>query len=262
MRPSSISFVEGEFRDLAADPVERREHHRLRGVVDDEVDAGQVLERADVAPLAADDSALHVVARELDDRDRRLGCVARGYALERVGDEVPGPALRLRARLLVELPDAPRELVATSSSERSSRSASPRPATCPATRSSSVSSVSFACFSSSWSSFGCASRGRRAPARGARARSASARGPAPRVRARAPRSWRSRRAAPATSCSISARSVTPRSRVSIWASRRIASASRSASAIRSFGACASLAEPALSSIAIVTRPRPLRRRSR
>ena len=82
-------------RDLAADAVERGEHDRLRRVVDDEVDAGEVLERADVAALAADDPALHVVGGELDERDRRLGGVARGDALERVGDEVARAALRL-----------------------------------------------------------------------------------------------------------------------------------------------------------------------
>ena len=54
-------------RDLAADAVERREDDRVRRVVDDEVDAGQMLERADVAALAADDPALHVVGGELDD---------------------------------------------------------------------------------------------------------------------------------------------------------------------------------------------------
>src|SRR5207253_104883 len=44
---------ERELRDLAADAVEGREHDRLRGIVDDEVDPGEVLERADVAALAA-----------------------------------------------------------------------------------------------------------------------------------------------------------------------------------------------------------------
>ena len=112
MRPSSISFVERQPRDLAADAVERREHDRLRRVVDDEVDAGEVLERADVATLAADDPALHVVGRELDEGDRRLGGVARGDPLERVGDEVAGAPLRLGPRLLLHLPHAARELVA------------------------------------------------------------------------------------------------------------------------------------------------------
>ena len=101
-----------EARHLAAQPVERREHDRVRRVVDDEVDAGEVLEGADVAALAADDAALHVVGRELDDGDRRLGRVARGDALQRVRDEVPRAPLRLGARLLLEHPDAAAEIVA------------------------------------------------------------------------------------------------------------------------------------------------------
>jgi len=59
---------ERELRDLAPERVERREDDRLRRVVHDHVDAGQVLERADVAALAADDPPLHVVGRELDQR--------------------------------------------------------------------------------------------------------------------------------------------------------------------------------------------------
>ena len=84
----------------------------MRRVVDDEVDAGEMLERADVAALAADDAALHVVGRELDDGDRRLGGVARGDALQGVGDEVACAPLRLRPRLLLEHPHAAAEVVA------------------------------------------------------------------------------------------------------------------------------------------------------
>jgi hypothetical protein len=47
-------------RGRAAPPrdarVERRQDHRLGRVVDDDVDAGDDLERADVAALAADDA--------------------------------------------------------------------------------------------------------------------------------------------------------------------------------------------------------------
>ncbi len=50
-----------DLRDLAPDRVERRQDDGLRGVVDDHVHAGQVLERADVAALTADDAPLHVV---------------------------------------------------------------------------------------------------------------------------------------------------------------------------------------------------------
>ena len=112
MRPSSISFVERQPRDLAPEAVERREHDGVRRVVDDEVDAGEMLERADVATLAADDAPLHVVGRELDDGHGRLGRVTRGDALQRVGDEVPRTALRLGPRLLLEHAHAAGELVA------------------------------------------------------------------------------------------------------------------------------------------------------
>ena len=102
---------ERHLRGLAADAVEGREHDRLRRVVDDEVDAGEVLERADVATLAADDPPLHVVGRELDERDRGLGRVRRCDSLQRVGDEVPRAPLRLRPRLLLHLAHVARELV-------------------------------------------------------------------------------------------------------------------------------------------------------
>ena len=61
-------------RDLAPHRVEAGDDHRLGRVVDDEVDAGGRLERADVAPLAADDAALHVVGGQ---RHRRPPCARR-----------------------------------------------------------------------------------------------------------------------------------------------------------------------------------------
>ena len=84
----------------------------MRSVVDDEVDAREVLERADVPALAADDAALEVVRSELDDRHRRLGRVARGDALERVGDERAGAPPRVGSCLLLHLPHLAGELVA------------------------------------------------------------------------------------------------------------------------------------------------------
>src|SRR5205823_13010431 len=75
--PHSFPTRRSSDLNLAAQAVERREHDRMRRVVDDEVDAGQVLERADVASLAADDAPLHVVGRKLHDGNGRLGGMAR-----------------------------------------------------------------------------------------------------------------------------------------------------------------------------------------
>ena len=90
-------------RDLAAERIEAREDDRARRVVDDQIDAGRQLERADVAPLAADDAPLQVVARQIDDRDGGLDGVLGGAALDGVGDDLlarasrPSRALRPRA---------------------------------------------------------------------------------------------------------------------------------------------------------------------
>ena len=59
--------------DFAANRVERRHGDRFGRVVDDEVDAGHRLERPDVPAVTADDAALHVIGRESDGGNRRLG---------------------------------------------------------------------------------------------------------------------------------------------------------------------------------------------
>ena len=73
-------------RDLAAVRIEAGQDDRARRVVDDQIDAGRELERADVAALAADDAALEVVARQIDDRDGGLDGVLGGAALDGLGD--------------------------------------------------------------------------------------------------------------------------------------------------------------------------------
>ena len=159
MRPSSISFESVSLRDLAADGIERREHDRLRGVVDDEVDAGQVLERADVPPLPTDDPPLHVIAGELDERDRGLRRVARRHPLQRVGDEVPGTPLRLGAGLFLDLAHPARRARAGRGPPCArAAAASPRCTVMPAIRWSSASSCAFVSFRSSWSCRMCVSR--------------------------------------------------------------------------------------------------------
>ena len=89
---------QGHPGDLAADRVEARQDDRLGRVVDDQVDPGRLLEGPDVATLAADDPALHLVVREVDDGHRVLGGVVGGDPLDRGHDDVAG--------LLVGLLDA------------------------------------------------------------------------------------------------------------------------------------------------------------
>src|SRR5207253_3803556 len=66
---------QGELGGLAADVVEGADDDDARRVVDDDVDAGRLLEGADVATFAADDAALHVVTRDVDGADRGVGGV-------------------------------------------------------------------------------------------------------------------------------------------------------------------------------------------
>ena len=81
--------------DLAAHRVEAGERDGVRRVVDDEVDAGGQLEGADVAALAADDAALHVLGGERHDRDGGLGDDLGGEALHRRRDDLAGALVRL-----------------------------------------------------------------------------------------------------------------------------------------------------------------------
>ena len=105
-------LLERQPRDLAAHAVEPGQHDRAGRVVDDEVDAGEVLQRADVAALAADDPPLHVVGGQLHDRDRRLGRVAGGEPLHAHREDVAHAALGVALGLLLDLADAPRGVVA------------------------------------------------------------------------------------------------------------------------------------------------------
>jgi hypothetical protein len=109
--PVLQQLLEREPRDLPPDPVEAREDDRVGRVVDDEVDAGQVLEGADVATLAADDAALHVVRLELDDGDGRLGRVPGGEPLHDDGEDVAHAALGVALGLLLDGAQAASRLV-------------------------------------------------------------------------------------------------------------------------------------------------------
>ncbi len=81
MRPSWSSFSSVSRAISRRTPSNPESTTAPGRVVDDEVDAGEVLQGADVAALAADDPALHVVGGELDHRHGRLGRVAGGEPL-------------------------------------------------------------------------------------------------------------------------------------------------------------------------------------
>ena len=100
--PVGDELGQGHARDLAAHRVEPAEDDRLGGVVDDQVDASGLLEGADVAALTADDPALHLVVREVDDAHGVLGGVVGGHPLHRRDDDVAGLLIGLVAGLALD----------------------------------------------------------------------------------------------------------------------------------------------------------------
>src|SRR5918912_17550 len=86
--PVEDQLAQVHTRDLAAHGIERRENHRLRGIVDDEVHARGRLQGADVAPLLADDAPLHVFVGQVHHGDGRLGHDVGGAALDRHADDL------------------------------------------------------------------------------------------------------------------------------------------------------------------------------
>ncbi len=74
--------------DLAANRIKRRNRNGLGRVVDDEVDARDGFQSADVAAFAADDAAFHLVVGQRHNGDSRLGCVVSRTALDGRGNDL------------------------------------------------------------------------------------------------------------------------------------------------------------------------------
>ncbi len=87
--PVGHECLERDLRDLAPLGVEAAEQDGRGHLVDDDVHAGQGLERPDVAALLADDPALHLLRRQLDAGDRELARRGAGEALECRGERSP-----------------------------------------------------------------------------------------------------------------------------------------------------------------------------
>src|ERR1700693_179984 len=88
-------MVESHPRHLAADRVEATQDDGLRRVVDDQVDAGRVLERPNVAPLTTDDATLHLVAGDGHHGNRGLRGLLGGNPLHRGHQDVAGALFAL-----------------------------------------------------------------------------------------------------------------------------------------------------------------------
>ena len=102
---------QGQLGGLTADVVEGADDHDARRVVHDHVHAGGLLEGADVAALAADDPALHVVRGDVHRADRGVGGVLGGVALDRGGQDFAGLGLAGGPQHLLLLLDPAGDLV-------------------------------------------------------------------------------------------------------------------------------------------------------
>ena len=80
-------FGEGDPGGLTAHRVETGQQDALRGVIDQHVHAGDLLEGPDVAALPADNPALHLVTGQRHGRDHGLGGLLRGDALDAGHDD-------------------------------------------------------------------------------------------------------------------------------------------------------------------------------
>ena len=208
--------LEGEPADLAPHRIEARQQHGLGGVVDDQVDAGDGLVGADVAALAADDAALHVVAGQVHHADDGLGGLLARDALDGLDDDLAGLGGAFGAGLVLDACARARAASRrASASTPDISSALACSAVSPATRSSSRSNSPVRCSSAA----SCA--------RPASARAGAGRPRARRVRAGGRCSW-------AIDVSSSASSAARRrssasSRASSSAARRSRSASSASS---------------------------------
>ena len=91
--------------NLPADGVKAGNGDGFGGIVDDQIDAGNGLQCADVPAFPADDAALHLVVGQRDHGDGGLGGVISGAALNRGGDDLAALFLGLVLQLRLDLLD-------------------------------------------------------------------------------------------------------------------------------------------------------------
>ena len=96
-------LLKGDSCDLTAHRIKSGKYNRLRRIIDDQLDAGQLLQCTDITSLTADDAALHIIIRKLHDGNGRLRHLIGCATLNRIHDIVAGTLLRLFLRLIVIL---------------------------------------------------------------------------------------------------------------------------------------------------------------
>ena len=104
-------LLQSQTRHLAADGLEAGDGDGLRRVVDDDIGAGQRLQRADVAALAADDAALHLIVGQGHHADGDLRHMVGGAPLDSGGHDLAGALVGLVLGARLDLLDLQRRLV-------------------------------------------------------------------------------------------------------------------------------------------------------
>ena len=96
---------------LTAHGVKATEDDGFGGVVDDDLDTGSSLEGADVTPLTADDTALDLIALDVEDGDGVLDSRLGSQALDRLYDDALGLLVGGHLRFFDDLVDIALSLV-------------------------------------------------------------------------------------------------------------------------------------------------------
>ncbi len=81
--------LESDASRLTTNRIEAGENNRFRGVVDNQVHTGNLLEGADIATLATDRLALKVIGRNMHRGDGNLSGMVGSAALDGKRDQLP-----------------------------------------------------------------------------------------------------------------------------------------------------------------------------
>ena len=95
-------LFERQTRDFAAHRVERGKGDRFGRVVDNQINARQRFERADIAALAANDAALHLIVGQRYNRNGCFGNMVGSAALDRGRDDLACGLLAFVLELLLD----------------------------------------------------------------------------------------------------------------------------------------------------------------